>query len=437
MANKNINFYYTLSNDDGTVYRNLGKDSDEITETTELDCKHTRNYMMNSNYKATDADLLKFRDDLIRHNEDIKKTFFRNKNKDSFKVDVFNYLTMNDAVYNIATVNSDQKTIAKIPNVDFREFVALQNCLTCGLMTVDKNQLDKPLDCYTYDYPKFYYNMMRKIRIPTSKPEYYVLDELNFDHLDFGIYRVKINCSNKQFWTVFKFNPKNHYLHSTLKAVYKYKDRFDITFELLTPDDEYDYNFVWYEHTVELKILFKNWFKIIDELLKVCDKKNWLLKNYISQIWGNLSTYKKIYVNGEDSDDYDFDHLDRISYKNPYDYYAIEHSNDTYTMINANKPFKHKGLARIKNFLTEYARNYMFNMVCTNNLESFVIRIQTDSVTLTKPVDFTKLNMVYYPIAEAKSTGYIVFHNVNNYKNICLDCGLEYKYCKNAVHECC
>jgi hypothetical protein len=278
---------------------------------------------------------------------------------------------------------------------------------------------------------------MRKIRIPTSKPEYYVLDELNFDHLDFGIYRVKINCSNKLFWNVFKFNPQNHYLHSTLKAVYKYKDRFDITFELLPPDKEFNYNLVWYEHTVELKVLFKQWFKVIDSLLKVCDKKNWLLKTYISQIWGNVSSFKKIYVSDEESDEYDFDHLDKINVNNPYEYYALEHSGDMYTMIKASQPYKYKGLARVKSFLTEYARNYMMTMICENNLEAFVMRIQTDSVTLTKPVDFTKLNMSYYPIAEAKSTGYIVFHNVNCYRHVCAECHCEYKYDKCAVHECC
>jgi hypothetical protein len=201
MSNKKVNFYYSTPKKDGTttIYKCLYDDSDEVIETLELNYKQHKNMRMNDKFTACDEDLFEFRDALIKYNDENKKPFFKNKEKKVFKIDVFNYNTINDAVYNNVIMNADQRIINAIPDVKFKEFCVFENCLSCGLMSIDKDILEKPVDCHGVDYVKFYYEMMKKIRIPISAPEFYVLDELNFDDLCFAIYRVKIICNNKQF----------------------------------------------------------------------------------------------------------------------------------------------------------------------------------------------------------------------------------------------
>jgi hypothetical protein len=418
MNSKEINYYYSTLNQNGqSVFRCLRNDCDEIIEVPVLNTKKCKNYRMNDKYEAKDEDLFMFREDLNKWNDDIKQHFFKTKEKKVFKVDVFHYNTINDAIYNTLIMNSDQKTLNTLPDIDFHELRMIENCLTCGLITIDKDIIGKTIDCYGYDYSKFYFHMMKKIRIPTSKPEYYVSDEINFDKLDFGYYRVKILCSDKTFMKCFKFNSKNFYNHNTLKTVYKFKDRYNIRFELLPADETFDYNFIWYENTIELKKLFKQWFATMETLLKKCDKKNWLLKSYISQAWGTLSKYDKLYVHADDVESYDFEQLNKISGEK-YDYYAHSFSNDLYAMINANHPFKYGGIARMKIFLTEYARNYVFYMINENNLQDYVLRCHTDGIAFNRPIDFTSMGLDYCPIPEEKSTGKIIFHNVNSYEKV-------------------
>jgi hypothetical protein len=243
-------------------------------------------------------------------------------------------------------------------------------------------------------------------------------------------------CSNKLFWNIFNFCNTHHYTHNTLKLLYKFKDKYDITFKLLKPDEKFNYNFVWYEHTVELKKVFKGWFKIMDQLLKTCSKDNYLVKTYISQAWGNLSKFNKTYETADTIENCDWDHLDNIDSTNRYDMYCYEHSNGIYTMIPSKKAFKNGGISRIKMFLTEFSRGYIFNMISSNDLAGNVLRIQTDSISFNQPVDFPSMGLDYFPIPEGKSTGHLKFYNVNSYFHVCPTCNFEYKHSKHYSHEC-
>ena len=246
---------------------------------------------------------------------------------------------------------------------------------------------------------------------------------------------MKILCDNDLFLNIFQYNKDNHYNYNTLKTLYKYKDLYSIRFKLLPINEEYDYNAVIYDETIELKNLLKGWFTIMDTLLTKCDKKNWLLKSYLSQAWGTLTKYKKVYIDEDDANTYDWDHLNNIS-SNKYEYYAHKHTNGIYTMINADDAFEYKALGRIKPFLTEYSRNYIFDMISSNNLAKYIIRIQTDGVVFNKPIDFKNMNLKYSPIQEDKSTGHIKFYNVNRYVHVCKTCNTEYSYNKLDPHVC-
>jgi hypothetical protein len=430
-AEKKIVFYYsTTKYDSGVEFRCLDYGADKVYVRSELDFKTMKNFSMNSNYKKCDKDLFQFRNDQIYDNEDILKHYFKNGNKQVFKINLYKYNGINNAVYSVAIMNSDQKKINQLSKPDAREFELLENCLSCGLMSVDKRYLGQLIHSYGYDFSKFYYNMFRKIRIPVTAPVYSVLETLDFDNLKFGIYRVKVICENKQFWNIFKFNDKHHYNYTTLKTLYLAKDKYDITFKLLEVDSSYNYNFVHYEQTVELKVLFKQWFKVCDELLLKCHSKNKLLKTYVAQAWSTLAKYKKVYVHEDDVHTYNWGHLNTIFKEKKYEYYAYEHKDNVYELVKADDAFKYGGLGRIKAFITEFSRNYMFKLINDNNLQKWVVRIQTDSIAFCKPVNFPAMNLDYYPIAEDKTTGLLTYYNVNHYKHWCEECQTEYIYKK-------
>jgi hypothetical protein len=257
-SGKSVCFYYKAINDKNqSVFRCLFDGRYNIVVGKSLDIINAKNFRMNSNYEATDDNLIQFRDDFILFNKEMKKPFFKNKDKTVFKVDMLNYNSTNDAILNNVLMNSDQDRINKIPGIDLREFILLENCLSCGLMTLDKTYIKTPFQSYGYDFLKFYYNIMRKIRIPDSAPIFYVMEELDYEKLEFGFYRVRVNCINSDFGKVFNFNKTNHYSHNTLKLLHKFRVKYDITFTLLPTDSEYNYNMVHYDKTVELKTLMK------------------------------------------------------------------------------------------------------------------------------------------------------------------------------------
>ena len=198
----------------------------------------------------------------------------------------------------------------------------------------------------------------------------------------------------------------------------------------------YDYNFIEYKETVELKVLFKRYFKIMDELLKKCSKKNFLLKSYCAQAWGALSKYRKIYVDEEDLEEYDWGHMTDIQKGKQYEYYSYKSNNGVHTLVKEDNAYRYGGLGRIKTFLSEYSRNYMLTMLTENNLEPYVMRIQTDGICFSKPIDFPSMGLNYYPIPEKKTTGKIKFYNINYYTHCCDKCNAEYKYDKHNEHKC-
>ena len=121
---KTLNFYYSCLNNQGqSVYKCLVNDSDNIQTVECLDYRKTRNYSMNASYQETDEDLFKFRNDLKRLNDQIVDKLYHSKlSKKWFRLNVFNYNTLNEAVLNTVIVNADQTKLKNVPKIDFREF---------------------------------------------------------------------------------------------------------------------------------------------------------------------------------------------------------------------------------------------------------------------------------------------------------------------------
>ena len=80
-----------------------------------------------------------------------------------------------------------------------------------------------PTDCYGYDFSRYYTNLLLNLQIPTSSGKKSKINNVDFDNLDFGIYRVKIEYTNKDFTIFLNFSSLNHYTSSTLYYLNKIK----------------------------------------------------------------------------------------------------------------------------------------------------------------------------------------------------------------------
>lgn len=89
MNQKSICYYYkTVNENNKTVFRCLFDGRYDIVERNSLDIKNSKNFRMNDKYEATDEDLIQFRDDFINYNDELRRPYFKNKDKKVFKVDI-------------------------------------------------------------------------------------------------------------------------------------------------------------------------------------------------------------------------------------------------------------------------------------------------------------------------------------------------------------
>ena len=212
MVKKSICYFYCDISGDKSKFICLLNDDEDITELDLLDMKSTRNFVLNCNFSKSHEELKRYRTELKLYNNEIMKHWFKTKADDKlFKINIFNYLNMKDYMYATANKNCNQELLKSIPPIDAKEFKMLESCICSALATIDKTYLNNITKCYTYDFSKFYYNMMRRIKIPISPPEYKNITEINYNKLEYGIYRVKICSENKHFWNIFNFNSTHHY----------------------------------------------------------------------------------------------------------------------------------------------------------------------------------------------------------------------------------
>lgn len=134
--------FYRISTDDNNqpIYNYVIKNQNTIYRKTQLNFKFN-NFAINNNCLNTDEELLKFRSDIIRLNNEIKSKACV-INKHSIEIDIFQYSTINKAVNDIFFNNINHNMIQNIPKIDFKELNLFQNCLSCGLMTMNKKYID-------------------------------------------------------------------------------------------------------------------------------------------------------------------------------------------------------------------------------------------------------------------------------------------------------
>jgi hypothetical protein len=431
-------FYYQKP--DGSVIYTC-EDDDTIYQETMSDIysyegyqKININWYIDKQVTPTIAILKEFKNTYRRWCKEIAQHVFTTKDKKKFRIQMTNYHSVNDAIISLVRSFSginDLKGLMEAPSKD--EFNIIEDeCYTAGIMSLNPDYKETTQNIYGYDFSSEYPNCLVNMTIPTKTGTKTVVTELNFDKLQFGIYRVRILYTNQQLPLIFSFSKSHHYTSRQLKELYKHRELFGITFELLKVDQKYDYNaFVYGNEFTRMDTVFKKWLESMKTVKQQCSKDNKLSKMLISSVWGCISEARKIKIKlfSPEVDDY----------MDPDEYYSKgpRRNTDHEIFIDYNNPTKFDGMYRLKLFLTTSVRTYMFNFAIRNKILDYIVRIHTDSFMLTQKVEFDlKLNKNVVPTPEAKSTGLINISSLNIYKHVCETCKKDHPFCNFEAHEC-
>jgi len=382
--------------------------------------------------------LIKFKKDYNDWVDEIKRVLFYTDEGKKYRLNPKHYKNLKTAVrkivFNFSKI-SEKECKSQIDNIDKDEYLILSNCYNAGLMTADSEKVNVPMDIYGYDFTSMYPDRQSFISIPKSRGKKIILDKLDFNKLECGVYRVQINYSNPKFKLLFGFSQENHYHSSTLRNIYKHKELFGLSFKLLDPDEDYSYNAYIYVNSefVNCSEIFGEWFISMQKIRAQCSKTNQLIKYLISSSWGVLTESKKIQIGFDEIEKYDTDNQ----------YYYKETNEKGHILIDYNDIAYSKGLYRIKQILTASVRNFIMNYAIKNEIINKIVRIHTDSYMLSSPQEFNvpknkckRTNEIIKPKPEAKSTGYIKIYNSQRYVHICKKCNVEYKYNPGENHFC-
>lgn len=266
-------------------------------------------------------------------------------------------------------------------------------------------------ECFGYDFSSKYPTILRskRLKIGLGTPKHRTLEVLpSIQDIKLGIYRVKITCSHKDFNKIFSFSKQHHYADESLKFALTHKKRFGVKITLI--QDGKPNAFIYDKYVTGNKV-FGNWFDTLIQL-KEAFPQNKLVKHLLSSVWGCIchprtinKTYEQIIKEGIKIDE---------------EYEIIEHyqkgldgTNEYYELSPINNMYKYN--IRIKPFLTAIARNDIANVILDGDNIDYCIRVQTDSATFTKPIDYKAFDGL---LPESKSTGKIKWNNVNRYQKI-------------------
>ena len=431
----NVIYYYY----EGMVV-NYISDNDDTNELKQMCCKELNKpgnkihaFKIFEDYEPTHEDLIRFKINFTNYVNELKAKPIKNlATKKFFKLDYKKYHSHNDAVLYFFLSTLPKDYLNEFEKVSKDEFYIYERCLNSGLITLNLEYRNKPTQCYGQDFSRFYPNLLLSLKIPTQKGTKQMLTNVSYGKLQYGIYRIKINYTNPEFTNIFNFSSQNHYHSSTINYLYNVKDKYGLTFELLQ-DDEYDYNAYIYEfdNLIPGKNIFKNWFKMLENLREQYPK-NKLIKVLMSTLWGNLTSFKKTYVNLDDTELYDMTYLDD---EEDSEYKIVKHKDDKYHIVLSEDAYNY-GLARIKPFLTSFARLYIMKFIHITETEKHVTRVHTDGIVFNKAFEFDKMNLDYFPKPEDKTTGLINYHNAVYGFHICPHCKNEFSFKNLKTHEC-
>ena len=432
---------YHYSKNETTYFIKHDDDLNTLTQIKifEMNKKENRYHCFGlfDNYEKSHQSLIKFKNDMITWTNEIKNVKLKRKSGKYFSLNYYKYYNHNSAVL-LEFKSHSQNMLDLIEPMNKEEFYIHERCRNSGLIILNDEFKNKPVQCYSYDYTRFYVHELFNMQVPKNRGKKQVFENIDFEKLDFGIYRIQIHVKNKDFYNMFNTSKDHHYTSRTMKELYKCRAKYELEFTLLKPDNIYDYNAYIYEISdlIKGRDIFGTWVSQMNTLMKEAPK-NKLVKNLMSTLWGQLTSFKKFYSN--DLSQFDVTH--RYNSKES-DYKILKiMDNDDFQIFNTNEPY-HFSLARIKTFLTANSRLKMFKLIESNNLEKNVVRVHTDGLCLNKQFNFNKTNKPYsfyknyYPIPEDKTSGLIKWYNSQVCKHICSKCNNEFSYKDFVCHSC-
>eukprot|EP01038_Epipyxis_sp_PR26KG_P014303 gene14303-19184_t len=175
------------------------------------------------------------------------------------------------------------KNYEKMPNFSFTEYQwylltnngGLTYCIEEGIY-----------ESFGNDFSCFYPRILasENFFIPNCEGEEKILDKLP-DKLQFGIYKVKITCNDKNFHKIFAFSKENAYASLSLQDARKHQKEFNVNIELIQNGKP---NCLVYDKIIKGKEIFGIWFEKL-YALKLKYPKNKLIKHLMSSLWANLN----------------------------------------------------------------------------------------------------------------------------------------------------
>lgn len=412
MDKENYNFitYYYL-NDKYHCYSHLTK---KITVKTKLPMKINNFEMLGKGYKATDEDLIRYTEDLIKANDEfveyltsknIRYNYLKKYVKDG-KEKYINHYKNCITFFNCFSNKEIRQKIKDSEAIDKIEEDYHRKCYNTGIIYEDYKS-DIPIQCYGYDKKNFYASLLGqksyKYEIPINKGYETKITKLNKDNIKYGIYKCKISCSDPEVRKVFSFSKLHYYTHYSILQAYKLQEYFkDMTIELIT---DTEYNAYVYDELVDSYKLFEGWYNLITEM-KEKYPKNLIVKLLSSSLWGQLTKYKQVVYNKTTIDEKDLN-VGRIYEK--CDYLIVDYFEGKHTLINLNDPYVNK--FRLKPFLTSLGRNIISNIALRFNYKD-ILRVYCDAIIFNKQLVMKTTKPTFIP--DEKHTGMYKFPFRNN-----------------------
>lgn len=400
---KVVIYYY---NDNDTIYYINDKEEYGDLQSSVL-LKNYHSFQLFKGYEMNKDGLLKYKNDFNKFRMNILAT-----TKDIDYKQFFNHNHCVRSVFNIMCNSKIKK--CKMDDITFTEYIYYEKCYNAGLTYFNKDFTDVEIECFSYDYKRYYPTILNSdFLIPTKQGKEVKLNELP-EILNYGIYKVKISCDDLNFKKIFSFSEHHHYTHFNLQFAIDHKSKYNIVIELI--DDKFNALIYDEKHLIKSTKIFNQWFSRLD-YLKTNFPTNLLVKHLFSSAHGEISKFNKIYKTKEDISNEKIIFIDESDFlKGEIDDKAThifrEHQvindRDIFELISLNdKPYKHN--IRIKPFLTGYGRTITASIM-ERDLNN-VVRTHTDCVSFTREQKFDDLE--WYPVLEDKTSGKIIFYSTN------------------------
>jgi hypothetical protein len=364
-------------------------------------------FFVSGNYQGNDEDLIRYTNDLITSNDELKAFVKSIGKKQNF-----------DYINEFKTI--DNKIIYKTHNYSILRFFKLLQ-KEIPMDTINRTEafwykkthngglyysVKGVFQSFGYDKKNFYASLLpdKEFKFPIKQGKEIFLDKLpdNMKTLDYGLYNVVVVCNDANFKKVFSISKNNVYTHYCLIFLTRLKEKYNFNITL-TLNIQVEKNALVYDkdNLVAGKYIFGDWYKNI-ALFKQMYPKNVLGKLLSSSLWGQLSKSNNKYILKKEADE------NKLYYgvKDDVDYYLKERlynddNSEYFKLQDMNAPYKYN--YRLKPFLTSFGRKNTA-VIALKDIDN-VIRIHTDGICFKKQIEFQVENFV----PEMKRTGLIKF----------------------------